>query len=255
MQQAEAVRKGVVQLSLLPCAYYDGIVPLGSMMLLSEVTPAEERASGAYDIINELHKKAGLFYLERGYAYKELVIFNIFVKQPIEKPQQLAGKKIGSTSLSIEPFLKTVGAAAAIIAAPEIYNALERGVVDGFSYPLPNFVDAQLYAVCKYAIDHAFLGGGKAFIVNPDSWNRLPPNLQKIVTDTAAEVVVEQMNDYDNEMARALKIALDNGVKFIKFSDADREWFYQSIYDSMWADNIKRYPEVATKLKPMFSKQ
>ena len=46
-QQAEAVRRGVIQMSIVPFSYYDGLVPLGTIMELTELSPSEERASGA----------------------------------------------------------------------------------------------------------------------------------------------------------------------------------------------------------------
>lgn len=256
MQQGEAVRKGVIQMSIVPGAYYDGIVPMGNMLELSELTPAEERASGAYDFINDLHKKGGLFYLERGTAIKEPAYFNIILKQPIEKPQQLAGKKIGATSPNVTPFLDTIGAAAAVIPAPQVYTSLERGIIEGFSYPLTNSMDAQLHEVTKYVIDHPYYQAGSAIIINLDSWNKLPPNLQTLMTNIAKEVVAEYMSDLDKEMAKARQTALDKGMKFIKFSSPDDvAWFYKTLYDAMWADNIKRYPDVAPKFRALVTKK
>jgi len=55
--QADGVRKGVVDLSCVPSSYYGDLVPQVSGMLMSEKTPSEERAQGYYDFLNEYHKK------------------------------------------------------------------------------------------------------------------------------------------------------------------------------------------------------
>ena len=179
----------------------------------------------------------------------------MIIKKPIEKPQQLAGKKIGGTSPALEPFLRAIGRAVAVIPATEIYVALERGVIDGASLTFLSSRDAMLYEVAKYVIDHPYNRAGAAIIVNLDSWNKLPPNLQTMMTDIAKQAIAEYIIDNDKEEAKARQTFLDNGVKFIKFSDADAEWFYKTLSDALWAENIKRYPDIAPKFRELVTKK
>jgi TRAP-type C4-dicarboxylate transport system substrate-binding protein len=252
--QAEAVRKGVVQMSIVSVTTYDGLVPLSNVMDLSELSPAEELSTGAYDIINQYHQNAGIFYLGRGTSSLGNMMM-LMMKQSIERPQQLTGKKVGATTASLVPFLKTIGASPVIVSQPEIYTALERGTVDGFHYTLPNIVDSQLYSVAKYIIDHAYYRGAVSIIVNLGSWNQLPSNLQQMMTKIAQEVIVEYSNDFEKELGIARQKCIDNGVKFIKFSDVDQQWFYTNLYDSAWAEASRLHPEEVAKLRPLLTKK
>jgi TRAP-type transport system periplasmic protein len=253
--QAVAVQQGVIQMSVISMSYYDGIVPVGSMLDLSELTPAEEHTSGAYDFVNEYHKKAGLYYLDRGTAINQSGLQMLILKKSIDKPQQLAGMKIGATSNVIDPFMKTVGGTPVIIQTPDAYSSLEKGVVDGFCYPLTNSSDAQLFEVTKYVVDHPFFRGAVGIIVNLDSWNKLPANLQQMLKDTTAQVLVEYANDLDGQILKARQTATDKGLKFIKFSDTDAQWFMQTMYSGAWADAAKKLPDSIDKMKSLVQKK
>ena len=50
----------------LTCAsFYEGLVPVGDIIMLSQVSSAKERESGALEYIRNLHEKAGLYALGR----------------------------------------------------------------------------------------------------------------------------------------------------------------------------------------------
>ena len=254
-QQADAVRRNVIQMSLVPASYYAGLVPLGSMLELSQLLPAEERASGAWAYLNELHNKAGLFYLERPTAVSPVGYFTMILKQPITSPKELANKKIGATSNNVQPFLNALGGAAPLIPAPDVYTAVERGVVDGFSYPITNSADTQLQTLVKAAIDHPYFNAGAAFICNLDEWNKLPKEMQTLLNTIAQETVVEYMQAYSEEVITARKKFTDAGVKFIKFTDEDAAYWYKTCYDACWAEMYKQYPEVAPKFRELVTKK
>ena len=254
-QQAEAVRRNVVQMAIVPASYYAGLVPLGSMLELSELLPAEERAAGAYAYLNELHNKVGLYFLERPTAVSPVGYFTMILKQPITSPKDLQNKKIGATSNNVQPFLNALGGAAPIIPAPDVYASLERGVVDGFSYPITNSADSQLQTLVKAGIDHAYFNAGASIILNLDEWNKLPKDMQTLLTDIAKETIEEYIKAYAEEVKVARKKFTDAGVQFIKFSDADAAFWYKTIYDACWAEMVKQYPEVAPKFRELVSKK
>ena len=52
----------MVDLVFTTNAYYVSIIPEVDALKLSDYTPSEERANGAWAYMNELHKKQGLYY-------------------------------------------------------------------------------------------------------------------------------------------------------------------------------------------------
>jgi TRAP-type transport system periplasmic protein len=253
-QQAEAVRKSVVQMDVIPATMYDGLVPLGNTMELSEMTPEEEIANGAYAYFNQLHEKAGLHMI--GYATHAATptYHTMILNKQITRPQDLAGVKMGAGSTLLVPFLKKVGAAPVVVPLADVYTNLERKVMDGYSVPITNHADLQLQEVCKYIIDHYFYQAAGVFIINLDTWNSMPKDVQDIINQGAKTALAKYIEDYKVLQANAKKKLMDGGMKTITFSEADTKWFYDNLYSTAWEENLKQYPEQAGKLRPLLQK-
>jgi hypothetical protein len=62
------------------------------------------------------------------------------------------------------------------------------------------------------------------------------------------------MKAFSIEETTARKKCTDAGMKFIKFTDTDTAYWYKTCSESSWAEMTKVYPEVAGKLRPLFTK-
>ncbi|MBP1695002.1 MAG: hypothetical protein H6Q41_190, partial [Deltaproteobacteria bacterium] len=92
--QGKAVQKGIVDLSLVPIGFYEPLAPgIGAAMLTQISLEEERKPGGAYDYLNELHKKGGLFYLGRGLPVDEFFTLNLTKR--LEKPKDFVGTRIG----------------------------------------------------------------------------------------------------------------------------------------------------------------
>jgi TRAP-type transport system periplasmic protein len=254
-QQAEAVRKNVVNMDVIPATMYDGLVPLGNTMELSEVTPEEEIANGAYAYFNQLHEKAGMHFI--GYATHAATpsYHTMISNKMITKQADFAGIKMGAGSTLLVPFLKKVGAASLVVPLADVYTNLERKVMDGYSVPITNHADLQLQEVCKYILDHNFYQAAGAFVINLDTWNALPKDVQDIMNKAAKMALDKYIDDYKQLQANAKKKLMDGGMKTMTFaSEADVKWFYDTLYSSAWEENLKQYPEQVAKLRPLLQK-
>jgi TRAP-type transport system periplasmic protein len=254
-QLPEAIRKNIIQLAVCPASFYDGLVPIGTMMEISELNPEEEDTSGAFAYISEIHQKADLIYLGRATAIRGGGYHTLLVNKPMTRPQQLAGMRIGASGVYLVPFLKAVGAAPVLTPPGDIYSSLERGMLDGFGNPLTNFRDLQIFEVTKYVIANSYYQASGAFIFSSEAWKQLSKENQNILIESARAAIQIYMDGYAKEQADSLQKAADKGLKTINFSDADRDWFYKMLYDSAWDDNAKRYPEQVAKLRPMETKK
>jgi TRAP-type C4-dicarboxylate transport system substrate-binding protein len=80
--QVQALQRGMVDMVFTTTAYYLSVLPEVDAIKLSDFTPTEERASGAWAYINDLHgKKIGAYYLARlGLGTK----FHLYLKKSIK---------------------------------------------------------------------------------------------------------------------------------------------------------------------------
>jgi tripartite ATP-independent transporter DctP family solute receptor len=107
-------------------------------------------------------------------------------KNPIRSPKDLVGLKIRvqETPLYITE-MKALGAQPTPIAFPELYTALQTGVVDGQENPVPTMIFAKLYEVQKHVTLDRHNYGIDWFVLSDKFYKALPADLLKVVTDAA----------------------------------------------------------------------
>ncbi|MBI2832754.1 MAG: TRAP transporter substrate-binding protein DctP [Chloroflexi bacterium] len=88
--------------------------------------------------------------------------------------------------------LTKLGITTVNIAAPEMYEALLRGIIDASFFNISNAPLYKLQEVCNYYNPDIPRWGGKYYGVamNLDSWNRLPKDLQDILKEIDASTIM-----------------------------------------------------------------
>ena len=127
-------------------------------------------------------------------------------KCPIVKPEDMKGQKIRvQSSKVLEEQFRLVGANPQIMAFGEVYNALERGVVDGEENTLTNKYSAKMHEIqkCLTVSYHGYI----AYVVlaNAAFWEGLPQDIRKVLEDTMAEVSKWQWELNAREQEEAYK--------------------------------------------------
>jgi C4-dicarboxylate-binding protein DctP len=110
-------------------------------------------------------------------------------KCPIVRPEDLKGQKIRvQSSKVLEEQFRMLGANPQVMAFGEVYNALERGVVDGEENTFTNKYSQKMHEVqkCLTVSNHGYI----AYVVlaNAAFWEGLPKDVRKVLDDTLAEV-------------------------------------------------------------------
>jgi TRAP-type C4-dicarboxylate transport system substrate-binding protein len=254
-EQAMAAKRGVVDLAWVPAGRYLGLVPGLEAMELSRLTALEERESGFYDVMVDLHQKAGLYYLGRGMPLRAGEgLFYIFTNKRVAKPEELAGQKIGRGVLFLD-FLKAMGIVSVSLKRGEEYTALETGLIDGVISAVPGIVGYSGHEVVKYAVDHPFGVYNVMTLINLKTWNKLSEKEKKVLVDAQIEVERDWPAEQTKINERSKKKLLDAGVEPIKFSLGDAERYVDTAYDAQWNALIqKKYPDLGPQLRKLSSK-
>ena len=201
------------------------------------------------------HKKAGFFLLGRANILeKDWFYYAIFTtKKVVKQPKDLNGLKISTGVMGI-PFIKGLGAAALTIEKSEMYTAAQTGVIDGYINPVDQMIGTGLEKVTKYMIDHTFGGAAQLTIINQKKWDSIPKNLQDLIKEIQLEMEPIWAKQGTDIMRRDKQKLLGLGMVPVTFSSNDAKWFVNLFYDSLWKENIKRYPKEAAKTKEMMTK-
>lgn len=245
--QAQSVRRGVIDMSFLPSSFYEGLVTPAKMVLLASLTPAEEELeNGLIDMLREAHAKSGLYLLGRA-DVKVDPQFILGLNVKISKPSDLQGVKMGVGGVWYEPASVKYGTTMVLIPLPESFTAVERGVVDGYAVPYNTFFTFGLHEALKYYIDHAIYRDNKTVIINLAKWNSIPEPVRNVVEQVYLDMFPELITDYRAINDKARQTIIDIGGELIQFSPADAKWFVDASYEAMWDKILESFPEDGPK--------
>ncbi|TAK38339.1 MAG: C4-dicarboxylate ABC transporter substrate-binding protein, partial [Betaproteobacteria bacterium] len=158
----KAVQGGVVDMALSTGAFYTNVFPESDALKLTQMPVAEQRRNGALALVNKIWgEKGNMFYLAR---IVENQPFHLYINKPITSPD-LKGLKIRITPV-YRDFFSSMGATVMQTAPGEVYTALERGVVDGYGWPVGGIFDANWHEKTKFRVDPGFYDAEVSLIVN-----------------------------------------------------------------------------------------
>ncbi|MCU0942048.1 MAG: TRAP transporter substrate-binding protein DctP [Hydrogenophaga sp.] len=244
-----AVKTGVVDMALSTGAFYTNVMPEADFLKLTQIPIAEQRKNGAFDAINKVwNEKGNMQYLAR---MVENQPFHIYTNKPVDKPD-LTGQKIRITPV-YRDFFQALNASVITTPPGEVYTALERGVVDGYGWPIGGIFDLNWHEKTKFRIDPGFYDAEVSLIMNLPAWKRL--------TDAQRAYLQRQLLALEAENTFWTRYATEEtarqaqaGIKTIAFDAATAKAFRDKAYDVGWAGAEKQSPEIAAQFKKLFSK-
>ena len=231
-------------------AFYTNVFPESDALKLTRMPVAEQRTNGAFDYINRVwNQKGNMQYLARIVEHQT---FHVYLNKKIDKPD-LTGLKIRVTPV-YRDFFTALGATVMQTAPGEVYTALERGVVDGYGWPIGGIFDLNWQEKTKYRVDPGFYDAEVSLIVNLDTWKRLTPAQRDLLTKQAR--ALEAQNDFWKTYATdEAKRQQQAGIEVIKFDGAAAQQYLDKAYEAAWASVLKASPEHGAKMRELFSKK
>ena len=245
-EQPEAIRKGIIQIGFIPAAYYMGLLPEADAISLSKYDFAKEREKGGvWEYFVERHKKINMMLIGT-WLYDP---FHLYVKKTAKGLEDLKGLKM-RTAAKYDKMMLRLGMVPVTVAFGETYTALQRGVVDGFGWSTIGPRETGWLEFSKYVIDIPFYTRQNTFFVmNLDSWNKLPKAAQDKITDVTIKYEPEMKAYFEKEIEKEKKEMEKMGVQRIKFSVDDTKKYLDSANYSFLDDLEKKVPEEVKVIK------
>lgn len=207
VDQAQMVQSGAITMAMLPAGHVATIVPEVQVFTIPFFFPGD---------VHEMAKVVNgpaIGALEKNFSKKDIELLAILPhapkqftsNKPIRMPADFKGQKIRTMAspLIVESY-KLLGATPVPINYHEVYTALQLGTVDGEENPFWAIGEMKFYEVQKHIVvsNHAYLAS--IFFINQGIFSGLPKDFQKIIADTAKEVLPYQLdaeleNDKENE--------------------------------------------------------
>jgi TRAP-type mannitol/chloroaromatic compound transport system substrate-binding protein len=224
-EQWEAVRKGVIEMALSYGAFWVGKTPMASFSVGIPFTVRDiqdhhvlHQRLGLEDLVRASYGKQNIYFLRQNPCLAALMTS----KKPVTSVADLKGMKIRATGM-VGEMLAEAGAAVMFLPGPEIYEALEKGVIDAAVYgPLASQYEAGFHEVTKYVVMPPFSIEGDETIVNMDAWKSLPEDLKTLLYLSNAEHTERIAAMYRHDSEKALEVFLKKGCKVSYMPEAER---------------------------------
>jgi TRAP-type C4-dicarboxylate transport system substrate-binding protein len=236
----DMVKGNAVQFALMAEAYAPGRMPVASLTNLPFEVPDTITMKRVVDgwmkagYLKELTDEFKIIF------YKPTLLHQLFLsKKKITKLEDFKGVKIRAAASLSGKAISAMGAAAVSMSGGEQYLALQTGVIDGVITGVEGVVDRKLYEVCKIGLEQPVLGGMWAVIMNKETWNSLPKELQALIDEIAKDVAESDFKALLQIDKDKTEVAKQKGV----------------VYYSVSPDEIARWRKAASEVDDAYVKE
>ncbi len=164
--------------------------------------------------------------------------FNFHLREKeVKRLSDFAGLKMDDP-IYIHAIPKAFGMVPLEVSGPDIYSAMERGVIDGYIWS-----DFGKYPgwekVTKYVVDEPFLQMDMVILMNQDVYNALPQDLKVTLEQFTAQYERDATGWYTDQIAKERKKYMDAGCKYIKLPGDEGKTLTETATRLTWEEDVK----------------
>ena len=150
-------------------------------------------------------------------------------KQVLE-PADLAGQRIRFPSLAISMMLKQLGASPVGLPPTQVYENLQKGVIDGTVFPWDAVGGFKLYEVLKYHLAAKLYTTSFYFVMNEKKYDALPADVRSCIDKASGPALVAKFGPWwDQWDKRGLERSKERGNVITVLDEAGREKWRKAV--------------------------
>ncbi|MEO7851810.1 MAG: TRAP transporter substrate-binding protein [Rubrivivax sp.] len=230
----DAVRNGLADLSYTVQGYTPGrfvTTQMAEVPFLGNsaetVSVAFQRAYDKYPAMAAEHQGVKVLAV---FTHGPGIVFN--TKRPIAKADDLAGLKFRVGGGMVNEISKSLGMNVTLKPAPESYELLSTGVMDGTLFPAESVESFKIDKVIKHGT--SFPGGlyntAFVFMMNQATFDKQPADVKKAIDELSGEVAARMFGrGWDKVDRRGMAFMQAAGVQFTKADAA----FVKTVQDKV----------------------
>lgn len=242
--QYDMAVRGITDIAVFIHGYTPGRFPLAGVMELPIGVPSGKIGSRVFW---ELYEK----YMKQEYPGVKVLQLQTSepgqvhaTKKTVKTLGELKGMRIRSSGPQQTALLRALGASPLTIPIPELYDALQKGMADGALLPFSAIKDFKLGEVIKHHTVANIYVMTSGLVMNPNTWNSLPPDVQKIMDELTGLKMAEKGGDaFDRYAAAAEAEVKQKGGDVYQLPPAERKlWLTtaQPVIEAWIADMEKK---------------
>lgn len=243
-EQGEALVKGVSSMNFMCSGFETATIEAACVLAATHMSMTETRELGVLDMFNEIVAPDNLLVTTFADSYNYDMVYRFFLREPIERATDLIGKKIVTTQCQ-NPLFEQIGIIPIFMSPPETYTAMDRGLADGFTWPVvPEFLAFNLDAVTGYMVAPGYASMGCVFMVwNLEYWNSMHPDYRDLIMETTIELEKQWEPRWEEIYKRYLAVFRER-MEEIWLPEEDYLYYDKNWIAGEWAYVIDRIPEM-----------
>jgi TRAP-type C4-dicarboxylate transport system substrate-binding protein len=251
--QFSSMRKGALDMSLVPLSYAGGEVAETNIGLMPALVPSYEQGAAWKNA--EVGKMLAKVLDEKG------IVIVSWVWQAggvASKPRQLVspadakGLKVRGGSREMDMMLKQAGASVITLPSNEIYASMQTGAMDAAMTSSTSFISFKLEEIAKYLTS----GRGKTYwfmfeplLMSKEVFAKLPKAQQDVVMAVGAELEVFARDAARADDKTAAEVYAKAGAKVYDMDEATLKQWQAIARETAWKDFAGRSESCASLLK------
>jgi TRAP-type C4-dicarboxylate transport system substrate-binding protein len=238
--QFAAMRKGALDMSLVPLSYAGGEVPEVNIGLMPGLVTTYEQGYGWKNA--EVGKELSRILLDKGIVVVSWIWQAGGVAsrtKPIVEPEDASGMKVRGGSREMDLILKAAGAAVVTLPSNEIYAAMQTGAMDAALTSSTSLISFRLEEVSKALTTGR--GGAYWFMFEPllmskAVFDRLSKEQQGIIMTVGGEMAVFARKNAQLDDSAVAAVYQKAGAKVVDLTPATIKKWQAIARTTAWKD-------------------
>ncbi|HTD03706.1 TRAP transporter substrate-binding protein DctP [Undibacterium sp.] len=251
--QFSAMRKGALDLSLVPLSYAGGEVPEVNIGLMPGLVPSYD--VGAAWKNNEIGKELNRLLLDKGIVLISWIWQAGGVAsraKAMVDPEDAKGMKIRGGSREVDLMLKAAGAAVVSLPSNEIYAAMQTGAMDAAMTSSTSLISFRLEEVSKFLTS----GRGQSYwymfeplMMSKAIFDKLSKDQQAAIMAVGAELEAFATREAKQDDVLVASVYEKKGAKVVDLSAASVKKWQAIARATAWKDYADKSENCAKFLK------
>jgi len=226
-QNLDGIKIGAFESAFVFAGYHPGKLPMTMVLELPFLLPGDHAIKNKIEnvikehpiIRDELKDRWNAKFFVNAF----LPPYELMGNKRIASVADFKGVKVRLSGPNARLLKDFFGAVPTMVAAPEGYEAVDRGMIDVFGLPWTYALGAyRIYEVSKYTTEGLAMGGGSVlFIANIDAWNKLPKKLQDMLPEIRRRQDQRLIEAYA-EADKKWRPIFDKRLEIVPFPAAER---------------------------------
>ena len=170
--------------------------------------------------------------------------------------KDIEGLKVRTTGGAMDLMMRSIGGVPVRMAAPEIYESLTRGTLDGVIFSYQSSVSYDFGKLLKSGTEGLNFGTAIfTYSIGETKFKSLPANVQKALVEAGEQVTREGCKRFEDGEKAATEKIKSQGMKVINFSDDDKKQFdvaFKAVAED-WVKDINKRGKPGTEVFKAFT--